>query len=285
MNSFVVDVSQDDFERIVLQGSQQQPVLVDFWADWCAPCKQLTPVLESLADEYQGAFLLAKVDTEANQMLAAQVGVRSMPTVLLVKDGQVLDHFMGALPEGEVRAFLEKHVEKPALNGLELARELADDGDLEGAIEAFNALLEADPENHDAFVELASVLDMNGQSDEAQAICERLPDSHADHPIVQRLKAQAQLQSLVGDAPTLLECQAQLDADPANLDARYFLAARQAQSGQLEQAISGLLDMVSQHREYRDDGARTLLLKLFELLGKDHPAVRQGRRQLATLLN
>ena len=285
MDSFVVDVSQDDFERIVLQGSQQQPVLVDFWADWCAPCKQLAPILESLADEYNGAFLLAKVDTEANQMLAAQVGVRSMPTVLLVKDGQVLDHFMGALPEGEVRAFLEKHIEKPALSGVEMARELADEGDIEGAIEAFNALLESDPENFDLFVELAALLDLNGQSEEAQAICQRLPETYADHPIVQRLKAQAQLHSLVDDAPTLTECQTLVEQDRDNLDARYFLAARQAQAGDLDNAVEGLLAMVRDHRDYREDGARTLLLKLFELLGKDHPAVRQGRRRLATLLN
>ena len=106
MTPFVIDVSQDDFESVVLQGSQTQPVLVDFWADWCAPCKQLAPVLESLAEEYQGAFLLAKVDTEANQMLSAQVGVRSLPTVLLVKDGQVVDHFMGRFPKVRSVSFL-----------------------------------------------------------------------------------------------------------------------------------------------------------------------------------
>lgn len=285
MNPYVVDVGQDDFEQVVLQGSQTQPVLVDFWADWCAPCKQLAPVLESLAEEYQGGFLLAKVDTEANQMLASQVGVRSLPTVLLVKDGQVLDHFMGALSEGEVREFIAKHIEAPTQSGIEMARELADEGDVEGAIEAFNALVEADPENFDAFAELAALLDLNGQAQDAQAICERLPESYDDHPIVVRLKAQAQLHSLVDDAPNLAECQALLATNPNDLDARYYLAARQAQAGQIDEAVEGLLDMVRAHRDYNDDAARLLLLKLFELLGKDHPAVRQGRRRLATALN
>lgn len=285
MNPYVVDVGQDDFEQVVLQGSQTQPILVDFWADWCAPCKQLAPILESLAEEYQGGFILAKVDTEANPMLASQVGVRSLPTVLLVKDGQVLDHFMGALSEGEVREFLQKHIAAPTLSGIEMARELADEGDIEGAIEAFNALVEADPENYDAFAELAALLDLNGQSQDAQAICQRLPESYNDHPIVQRLKAQAQLHDLVDDAPDLAQCQALLADNPENLDARYFLAARQAQAGQIDEAIAGLLDMIRHHRDYKEDAARLLLLKLFELLGKDHPAVRQGRRQLATALN
>lgn len=285
MNPYVVDVSQDDFEQVVLQGSQTQPVLVDFWADWCAPCKQLAPVLESLAEEYQGAFILAKVDTEANQMLASQVGVRSLPTVLLVKDGQVLDHFMGALPEGEVREFLAKHIEAPTLSGIEMARELADEGDIEGAIEAFNALVEADPENHEAFIELAALLDARGQSADAQAICARLPDEFADHAIVQRLRAQAQLHDLVDEAPTLAECESLVSQDANNLEARYFLAARQAQAGQIETSIDGLLAMVRDHRDYNDDAARILLLKLFDLLGKDHPAVRAGRRRLATVLN
>lgn len=285
MKPHVVDVTQDDFESVVLQGSQQTPVLVDFWADWCAPCKQLAPVLESLAEEYQGAFLLAKVDTEANQMLSAQVGVRSLPTVLLVKEGQVVDHFMGALPEGEVREFLNKHIEAPAVDGMTLANELMSEGDLEGAVEAFKALVEADPDNHEAYLGLAEALEHQGQFDDALAIVTRLPEEFSANPVVQRLNAQAQLQDLVEDAPSLAECEIRFEQNPHDPEAHYFLAARRAQAGQLDQAIEQLIELVRNHRDYRDDGARLLLLKLFELLGKEHPAVRAGRRRLATVLN
>ena len=285
MKPHVVDVTQDDFESVVLHGSQQTPVLVDFWADWCAPCKQLAPVLESLAEEYQGAFLLAKVDTEANQMLSAQVGVRSLPTVLLVKEGQVVDHFMGALPEGEIREFLNKHIEAPAVDGMTLANELMSEGDLEGAVEAFKALVEADQDNHEAYLGLAEALEQKGQFDDALAIVTRLPEEFSANPVVQRLNAQAQLQDLVEDAPSLFECEIRFEQNPEDPEAQYFLAARLAQAGQLDQAIEQLIEMVRQHRDYRDDGARLLLLKLFELLGKEHPAVRAGRRRLATVLN
>ena len=285
MKPHVVDVTQDDFESVVLQGSQQTPVMVDFWADWCAPCKQLAPVLESLAEEYQGAFVLAKVDTETNQMLSAQVGVRSLPTVLLVKEGQVVDHFMGALPEGEIREFLNKHIEAPAVDGMTLANELMSEGDLEGAVEAFKALVEADPDNHDAYLGLAEALEQQGQFDDALAIVTRLPEEFSDNPVVQRLNAQAQLQDLVEDAPSLSECEIRFEQNPDDPETQYFLAARRAQAGQLDLAIEQLIELVRHHRDYRDDGARLLLLKLFELLGKEHPAVRAGRRRLATVLN
>lgn len=285
MNPFVVDVGDDDFESVVMQGSQTQPVLVDFWADWCAPCKQVAPILESLAAEYQGAFLLAKVDTEAHQMLASQVGVRSLPTVLLVVDGQVADHFMGALPESEIRAFLDKHIQAPSLNPLDVARELIDAGELDAAIGELNAIVLADGENHDAFLELAAALNLRGDNDDAAAIIERLPVDYANHPTAMRIKAQAALHALIDDAPDLVTCKAQFDANPADPENAYLLAAREAQAGELDSAIERLLALVMHHREHRDDGARKMLIQLFDLLGKEHPNVRAGRRRLATALN
>ena len=285
MSQFVVDVSTEDFETVVMTGSQNQPVLVDFWADWCAPCKQLAPVLESLAEEYQGAFLLAKVDTEAHQMLAAQVGVRSLPTVLLVINGQVADHFMGALPESEVRAFLDKHVQAPAADPLTQARALIDAGEVDSAIELLNAVVADDAENHEAFLELAAALNLRGDNDDAAAIVERLPAEYATHPTASRIKATAALHALIEDAPNLAECQAQHAKSPEDPEINYLLAARQAQAGQIDEAVARLLDLVRDHRAHREDGARKMLLQIFDLLGKDHPAVRNGRRRLATLLN
>ncbi len=285
MNPFVVDVGDDDFESVVMQGSQTQPVLVDFWADWCAPCKQIAPILESLAEEYKGAFILAKVDTEAHQMLASQVGVRSLPTVLLVVNGQVADHFMGALPEGEIRAFLNKHVQAPTLSPLEVAREQIDANDLDAAIATLNAIVEQDSENHEAFLEMAAALNLRGDNDDAAAIIERLPADYVNHPTAMRIKAQAALHALIDDAPDLATCQAQFEANPSDPENSYLLAAREAQAGQLDSAIERLLAMVMHHRDHRDDGARKMLIQLFDLLGKDHPNVRAGRRRLAMALN
>ncbi|MCA9800319.1 MAG: thioredoxin, partial [Cyanobacteria bacterium HKST-UBA04] len=133
-SSYIVNVTTDAFETQVIRASFNHPVLVDFWAPWCGPCKSLTPILEKLADEYAGAFMLAKVNTDEEQMLAAQVGVRSLPTVVLIKDGQLLDQFMGALPEGQVRQFLERHIEKPVASPLEQAESLLERGEFEQAI-------------------------------------------------------------------------------------------------------------------------------------------------------
>ena len=152
--------------------------------------QKLAPVLESLAEEYQGAFLLAKAIPKPTNAFSP-VGVRSLPTVLLVKDGQVVDHFMGALPEGEIREFLNKHIEAPAVDGMTLAKELMSEGDLEGAIEAFKALVEADPDNYEAYLGLAEALEQQGQAKDALAIVTRLPEE-LDNPLVQRLNAQAQ---------------------------------------------------------------------------------------------
>lgn len=231
MSQFVVDVGTEDFESVVMTGSQTQPVLVDFWADWCAPCKQLAPILESLADEYQGAFVLAKVDTEAHQMLAAQVGVRSLPTVLLVINGQVADHFMGALPESEVRAFLDKHVQAPVADPLHAARDLIDAGELDAAIDALNTLLANDDQNHEAFLELAAALNLRGDNEDAAAIVDRLPIEYSNHPTANRIKATAALHALIEDAPDLDACRAAQAASLKILRPTiYWLPARLSQA-------------------------------------------------------
>ena len=181
-NAHSIQVSSETFETDVLKKSLETPVLVDFYADWCGPCKSLGPILERLADEYAGAFILAKVDSDAEQTLVAGMGVRSLPTVVLFKDGQPADHFMGALSEGEIRAMLDKHVERVEATPLERAADLVERGQYEEAIALYQLITADDPENYDAYLDMAQALLRNGDSASAEAIIERLPDAKKMDP-------------------------------------------------------------------------------------------------------
>ncbi len=169
-----IQVTSQTFETDVLRKSQETPVLVDFYADWCGPCKSLGPILEKLADEYQGAFILAKIDADAEQMLIQGMGVRSLPTVVLFKDGQPADHFMGALPEGEIRAMLDKHVERAEQSPVERAEALVEAGEYDEAIALYQLITADDPENYDVYLKMAQALLKKGDLASAEAIIERL---------------------------------------------------------------------------------------------------------------
>jgi putative thioredoxin len=161
-NTYSIQVNSETFETDVLQESQQTPVLVDFYADWCEPCKSLGPILEKLAEEYGGAFILAKIDADAEQALVSGMGVRSLPTVVLFKNGQPADHFMGALSEGEIRAMLDKHVEQIAESPTERAKSLVLAGQYDEAVALYQLITADDPENHDACLDMAQALFQKG---------------------------------------------------------------------------------------------------------------------------
>lgn len=283
-NPYSIQVTAANFESEVLMQSRTTPVLLDFYADWCGPCKSLGPILEKLAEEYAGAFILAKIDSDAEQMLVASMGVRSLPTVVLFKDGQPVDHFMGARPEGEIRAMLNAHITPPEDSPEVRAKALVEAGQYDEAIALYQLMLADDPENHGLYLDMALVLLAKGDLDSAEAIVSRLPDAQKLDPRAKAVMAGKLFVELLQGAPDRPTCEARVAADPTDSEAAYFLAAHAMLVDEVDRAIALLLDLIGRDRAYKEDGARALLVKIFDRLGAEDPRVRQGRRKLATLL-
>lgn len=280
-SGFSFDISTDQFEVEVLQRSHQVPVLVDFWAAWCGPCRTLKPMLEQLADAYSGAFLLAKVNTEEEQELAAHFGIRSLPTVKLFKDGTAVDEFMGALPEDAIRDLLNRHLQPPprpsdALR--EQARQALQAGDRDGALQLLQKALEQDPDNTRLRLELSTLLLENNDPEGAQACLQLLPAEQRDEPEVKALLARLSFaSSSVADLSTL---QARVDSHPDDHEAVYALADALVQSNNPVAAMDQLLKRVG-----HDDGsAREKMLRIFDLLADD-PIVKTYRTRLFNALH
>ena len=280
-----IDVTEQNFASQVIEASHQQPVLVDFWATWCGPCQSLMPILEQLAQSYQGKFLLAKVEIDSQQALASQFGVRSVPTVKLVKDGQIVDEFTGALPEGQIRSFLDKHITKESDQLMQQALMLYQQGDTETALAQMGQILQADADNLNNKIIYANILLREQHIDEAKKWLASLPAEANDNPQVQAMQAQLEFIHIVENAPDMASLQQQLAKDPDNTEARYQLSAHAILQGQFEIAFEQLLEVVKRDRQYQDDAGRKALLKLFDLLGDQHELVSSYRRKLAMALN
>ena len=283
--SYSFDVTAEDFASRVIDASHQQPVLVDFWATWCGPCQALLPVLTRLADSYQGAFLLAKVEIDQQPDLARQFGVRSVPTVKLFRNGQQVDEFMGALPEGQIREFLDRHIVKASDAAMQQALQRYEQGDTEAALDEMGKILEADPDNHHNALIYARVLLQEGHYEEARQWLDALPASIQDDPQAAALRAQLEFIHIAESAPDEASLQQTLNSDPGNSEARYQLAIRRLLQGNHESAIEELLYLVKHDRNHGDDAARKALLKIFDMLGDGHELVGRYRRQLAMALN
>ncbi len=284
-SAHIVEANEQNFQQTILESSMQQPVLVDFWADWCGPCKSLMPILEKLADEYDGAFKLAKVNSDENQQLAAQAGVRSLPTVMLFDQGRPVDMFNGALPEGEVRAFLEKHDIHSAVDQrLPQAEMLLQSGDTDGAIELLNQLVAEDGQNGDALLLLARAAVQKGENDSATSLLEQLPDEHARKPEAAQIKGMIHFTREVDASRDFAELAAAVAAGDADSETRYQHALQLCLQGQFEPALEALLKLMLDDREYGDDAARKLLINIFDVLGSD-PLVNQYRRRMFALLH
>ncbi|MBK1706288.1 thioredoxin [Halochromatium glycolicum] len=280
----IATVTAADFESVVIQGSFERPVLVDFWADWCAPCRQLMPILSRLADEFKGQLLLAKVDTEAEQALAAQAGIRSLPTVQLYKDGQPIDQFMGALPEGQIREFLARHISRASDRLLDQARDAMAGGDLSGAAALIERAEREDPDNNRLFVAQVQLKAAEGDADGALAMLERTPLDLADDPELAALRGRLAFSAAAAEAPPTEALTAILAEDPNNSEARYQLAARQVLADDLESALENLLTLLRRDRQYGDDAARKGMLAIFDLLGGSGELVTRYRAKMLSSL-
>lgn len=280
MSEHALDVGLADFDRNVIEASRQRPVVVDFWAPWCGPCKVLKPLLERLAAEYGGKFLLAKINSDDNQVLAMRYGVRGIPSVKAFIDGEVVDEFSGALPESEVRAFLDRLIPSPAeaLRGEAAVARSA--GDLPGALQLLAEASKLDPAYVGVRLDAVEIMLDLGETAEAERLIVSVADD-AD-PRVAQLKARLHFTSAAGEDEATLH--ARVAADGNDLDARLMLANLLVAAGQYEAGMDELLEIVRRDRSFGDDIGRKTLLSVFELLGGGE-LVSRYRRMLASALN
>lgn len=273
----VRDVDTADFNQQVVQRSHEVPVVVDFWAEWCGPCKTLGPTLERLTEEADGSFELAKIDVDQNQALAGQMGVQGIPTVVAFKDGRPVSQFTGALPEAKVREWLSEILPNPMDDFVAAADELANQGRTAEAEAMYRKVLEADPSHEGAAMAVAGILLAGGDAESALAVLEPFPSSAA----VDRVRAAARLGTGAG-AP-VQELEDGLSADPDNDRLRIDLAKKLAAAGAYERGLGLLLEVIIRKGDLADD-ARSAMLDVFELLGAENPLTPEYRRRLANAL-
>jgi len=287
MSSHAYNVNLDDFEEKVLAASCRVPVLVDFWAEWCQPCQILKPMLEKLAAEYGGRFILAKVNSDHNQPLAQRYGVRGIPAVKAFVNGHMVDEFTGALPEGQVRDFLDKLIPSPAeplrLDALTAHQQ----GDLNEARRLMTEAVTLDPRFEDAHLDLAE-LNLEAQAfDEARQVLDAIAEKARDTTRLDALRARLAMAEKSSGVDTAALA-AQLAADPTNLDARLALAHAQAYAGSYRAALENLLEIVRRDRKWNEEAGRKALIELFTLLAHqpEHAdLLREFRAALARTLN
>jgi putative thioredoxin len=279
----VFDIDQQTFEADVLQASLTTPVLADFWAAWCEPCKTLGPMLEKLAVEYNGAFRLGKVDVESQQELADMFGIKSLPTVVLIKDGQVLDGFSGALPEAQLREFLSRHVQP--LEGVS-AEDAEDEADAETPEQAINRLQQSiavAPDKAELKLDLALALMKAGQADAAEAELNGLPANLATDARSVRLRSELELAHAVQDAPAISELKQRVETDASDWAARDQLGVRLLLEGDTEAALDQFLTILQKARDWNEGQGKKRLLAAFATL-EDADIVSRYRRKMASLL-
>jgi putative thioredoxin len=283
MSELAIEVTRENAQNVLIEESFRRPVLVDFWADWCAPCKALLPILEKLVAENAGNLLLAKVNCDQQQMIAGQFGVRSLPTVILMKDGQPVDGFVGAQPEAAVRAMLEKHLPKPWDTAIAEAIRLLEANDLAGALPLARGAWEQSGKRSDIAKVLTEILIELGRLEEARAVLAAfaLVDRDADY---ERLLAALELKEQAADTPEIQGLIAALARDPDNRDLQFQLAVQYNQAARAREALELLFDIVKADREFRGGEARKTLLDIIRALGKGDPLAAEYQRKLFSLM-
>lgn len=282
-NPFIADINEGNAQQLLIDESFNRPVVVDFWADWCGPCKQLIPVLEKLANEYAGAFLLAKVNADEQQMLASQLGVRSLPTVMVIKEGQPIDGFAGAQPESAVREMLQKHLPSPWDSKIAEATTLLDAGETAQALSVLRTAWEDSKRLPDVTMAYAGALIEAKRLDDAEAVLSevRMVDQDA---VYEQLKAQIELAREAGKSPEIEALEAQLALDEGNHQVRVKLAVQLTTQSQYREALEHLLQVLRADRDWNNGEAKRLYLDTIATIGKGDPLAAEYQRKLFSLL-
>jgi putative thioredoxin len=284
-STYSIDVSTQNFKETVIDGSYKNPVVVDFWAPWCGPCKMLKPILEKLAEEYQGKFVLAKVNSDENQELAAQFGVRGIPSVKAVLDGQIVDEFSGALPENAVREWLDRLIPSPADELRLQAQQLYSQGDAQQALQLLQQAIQLDDNNHQAKLDSAAILVAQGQYQEARALLDVLPAKIQMEEAVTKLITQIDVAEKSQHLESEDTLNKKINANPDDLQAHIDLANVYIGQQQYAKAIDHCFEVIKRDREFQEDIGRKTVVSIFNLLNNQGDIVREYRRKLASLLN
>lgn len=281
----IFDATIDNFQDQVMQASTEVPVLVDVWSERSEPCQQLLAVLEKLANDYQGRFRLARVNADQQPDLVASLGVRSLPTVILVKNGQAADGFNSALPENEIRTLLDKHVAPPEADPYEEAHQLWEAGDAEGALAILSELNRKNPDDLKVLIDLAQLKAELGDLETAEQIFESLPPEEKLQTQARQLAARLKFMKQAGELPSVEELEKTLADKPEDPAALHQLALQHVLKENNAEAMDLLIRMLRVDAGYKDGIAKTTLIELFDKLGNNNPDVRTYRRKLYTLMH
>ena len=289
--SLIKEVSEATFMQDVVEASKTKPVIVDFWAPWCGPCKTLGPQLEEAVKAANGAVTMAKVNVDENQMIAGQMQVQSIPTVFAFVNGQPVDGFQGAVSASEIKAFVERVV---AANGgdpesgldsaVQSAEQMFEEGDFEAAKETFSAILQEDTNNVKSYIGLMKSHIALGELDQAEAILNGIPAEISQRPEVESIHAQIQLAKQALDVGPINDLQQLVEKNADDHEARFKLAQALHGSGQIEDAVNQLLELFKRDKEWNDEAAKSQLFVIFEALEPNNPIVLNGRRKLSSLI-
>ena len=289
--SVITEVSEATFMQDVVEASKERPVIVDFWAPWCGPCKTLGPQLEEAVKATNGAVTMAKINVDENQAIAGQLQVQSIPTVFAFSNGQPVDGFQGAVSASEIKAFIDRVV---AANGGEVengldsaitsAEQMLSEGDFEAAIETFSAILEEDANNLKSYIGLIKCHIAVGDLDQAEAILNGAPLEISQSPEIESVHAQIELAKQARDAGPINDLASLIEKKPDDHDARFKLAQALHGAGQVEDAVDQLLELFKRDREWNDGAAKSQLFIIFEALESNDVIVLNGRRKLSSLI-
>ena len=287
----ITEVSEATFMKDVVEASKERPVIVDFWAPWCGPCKTLGPQLEEAVKATNGAVTMAKINVDENQAIAGQLQVQSIPTVFAFSNGQPVDGFQGAVSASEIKAFIDRVV---AANGGEVesgldsaitsAEQMLSEGDFEAAIETFSAILEEDANNLKSYIGLIKCHIAVGDLDQAEAILNGAPLEISESPEIESVHAQIELAKQARDAGPINDLASLIEKKPGDHDARFKLAQALHGAGQVEDAVDQLLELFKRDREWNDGAAKSQLFIIFEALEPNNAIVLNGRRKLSSLI-
>ena len=289
--SLIKEVSEATFMQDVVEASKTKPVIVDFWAPWCGPCKTLGPQLEEAVKAANGAVTMAKVNVDENQMIAGQMQVQSIPTVFAFVNGQPVDGFQGAVSASEIKAFVERVVaansgetEGGLDSAVQSAEQMFEEGDFEAAIETFSAILQEDTNNVKSYVGLMKSHIELGDLDQAEAILNGIPLEISQKPEVESVHAQLELAKQALDAGPISDLAKLVEKNPDDHEARFKLAQALHGSGKVEDAVDQLLELFKRDKEWNDEAAKSQLFVIFEALEPNNPIVLNGRRKLSSLI-